>query len=41
MSGGMLPQQLAVYQPTSVPPQPHQFMVQFKMCLIHYPVLIK
>jgi hypothetical protein len=41
MSGGMLPQQLAVYQPTPVPPQPHQFMVQFKLCLIHCSALVK
>jgi hypothetical protein len=37
ISGGMLPQHLAVYQSTPVSPQPHQFMVQFKMCLILCP----
>jgi hypothetical protein len=34
ISGGMLPQQLAIYQPVPAPPQPHQFMVQFELYLI-------
>lgn len=41
MSGGMLPQQLAVYQPTPVSLQPHQFMVHFKMHLIHCSTLVR
>jgi hypothetical protein len=32
MLGGMVPQQLAVYQPIAAPAQSHQYMVWIELC---------